>query len=245
MEKAFITKNTAHNRSVYAAAHDVLFVRLATVSCPGSGSTRIQAGAASSPVGGGFYYGPRTAQAKAFAHLYSMGDYERYGGPHSHVNALAGAFTCRAPLRLKPSRMCANRGYSERYAAPHLLAQRPAGAVIAGLWGQRPHSPAGPKNIPVKSKNIPAESKNIPVESKNIPVGPKNIPVKSKNIPVGPKNIPAGPKNIPPESKNIPVGPKNIPVESKNIPPGVKDIPLIASFSEIPPGALCPRGLPA
>jgi hypothetical protein len=45
------------------------------------------------------------------------------------VNALAGAVTGRAPLRLKPSRICKSMGDSVRYAGPHTPSQRPAGAV--------------------------------------------------------------------------------------------------------------------
>jgi hypothetical protein len=42
----------------------------------------------------------------------------------------------RAPLRLKPERTCANRGYYVRYAVPQMLAQRPGGRVCRACSAQ-------------------------------------------------------------------------------------------------------------
>jgi hypothetical protein len=84
---------------------------------------------------------PRTAQAKAFAHLEEHGDYERYGGPHTPVNALAGAVVCRAPLRLKPSRIWESMGYYERCGVPQLcinaLRARLLAGGVAGVLGRK------------------------------------------------------------------------------------------------------------
>ena len=65
----------------------------------------------------------------------------------------------RALLRLKPSRMCANRGDSVRYAVPHNAASTPCGRVcLAGARGQRPRSTAessgGPGGTPEDSLSI-------------------------------------------------------------------------------------------
>jgi hypothetical protein len=43
---------------------------------------------------------------------------------------VAGAFVGRALLRLKPSRICANRGDRVRYGRPHCLVNALAGAFI-------------------------------------------------------------------------------------------------------------------
>jgi hypothetical protein len=59
-----------------------------------------------------------------------MGDYERYAGPQHSVNALAGAFICRAPLRLKPSRRWESMGYYERYGGPQHSVNALAGAFV-------------------------------------------------------------------------------------------------------------------
>jgi hypothetical protein len=40
------------------------------------------------------------------------------------------SFVDRAPLRLKPSRKCANRGYCGRYGVPHCLVNALAGAFV-------------------------------------------------------------------------------------------------------------------
>jgi hypothetical protein len=66
-----------------------------------------------------------------------MGHYVRYGGPHPPVNALAGAFACRALLRLKPSRISESMRYTVRYGGPHpsvnaLRARLPGEDVAAG-----------------------------------------------------------------------------------------------------------------
>jgi hypothetical protein len=60
----------------------------------------------------------------------SMGDYERYGGPHTPVNALAGAAACRARVRLKPSRMWESMGHYVRYAVPQHCVNALAGVFI-------------------------------------------------------------------------------------------------------------------
>jgi hypothetical protein len=59
-----------------------------------------------------------------------MGENERCGRPHILVNALAGAVVCRAPLRLKPSRIWESMGENERCGRPHILVNALAGAVV-------------------------------------------------------------------------------------------------------------------
>jgi hypothetical protein len=77
-----------------------------------------------------------------------MGDYERYAVPHSLVNALRARLLGRAPLRLKPSRICDSMGDYVRYAMPYslvnalrarLLGGPPAGLAHGewGVWGAK------------------------------------------------------------------------------------------------------------
>jgi hypothetical protein len=53
---------------------------------------------------------PALLRLKPSRRVGEHGDYARYAGPHSRVNALAGADACRAPLRLKPSRRVGEHG---------------------------------------------------------------------------------------------------------------------------------------